>query len=214
MEYNQTTYTEYRNRIKDYFYASEEVMKLQDEASDTSLDMAALQMKQEEFERIAKRFHDECVGSFITFPIIEKSGKSYLKEKKIKEGKFECILTYVKHASCPVDAYLRLNDDFEEHSFYDVVNCADMVVSEEAYKDFIQVKEDIKKDIAALSIKLSSINDLIRDYEIVRRYQANKLKNKFFKDLDEESKTWFKYPDGSVEVPINVFKKGDTNNDN
>ena len=110
MEYNQTTYTEYRNRIKDYFHASEEVMKLQDEASDTSLDMVALRAKQETFEKIAKRFHDECVGSFITFPVIEKSGKSYLKEKKIKEGKFECILPYVKHARCTVDAQLRLNE--------------------------------------------------------------------------------------------------------
>lgn len=42
MEYNQITYTEYRNRIIAYFYASEEVMKLQDEASDISLDMATL----------------------------------------------------------------------------------------------------------------------------------------------------------------------------
>lgn len=176
--------------------------------------MAALQMKQEEFEKIAKRFHDECVGSFITFPVIEKSGKSYLKEKKIKEGKFECILPYVKHAICPVDAYLRLNDDFEEHGFHDVTDCETWRVTEEAYKDFIQAREDIKKDISALSIKLSSINDLIRDYEIIRRYQANKLKNKFFKELDEESKTWFEYPDGSVEVPINIFKKGDKNNDN
>ena len=167
MEYNTDTYWNIYKLIVEYFAEYNRLLNAQDEACDSSLDSDELKKSQEKFEKLSERFSLKCFGKYVTYPVVESTGKSYLSRRKVETGKYEAISDYITGVRSVVDAMLRVNKEFRENGYE--VEDEDLCMQDYEYELALKHRDILMQKIKDLQAELKYLNDGIQDYLLVMR---------------------------------------------
>ena len=156
-----------KNGKEHYYEEYNNLLNLQDLASDIELSKEDREYAQIIFENAYKEFDKKCKGEYITFPIVNKDGTHELKQKKIKEGIYERIIpTFTEHLNY-IQAIVKLRDLFNITEPDETLCC-----SKSCYEDLLKDRTWLIEKIKAYQKQLKEVNKKISDYEIV--HEGNK----------------------------------------
>ena len=163
------TYEEYRLLLFRYFNERSHLWNLEDAASNIYLSEKELKAAQEEYILAQDLFRDKCYGKEITFPVIEKNGKTYLKSKKVSTGIYECIKYFFSFKSY-AEAMLELRKIFNENNLEvpeDEVLCCTRSEYEDTLLDIDWLRQKIQKEKRSLA----NLLETARIYELVNHIE-------------------------------------------